>query len=760
MGLREDALEYHEGGRPGKIEVVPTKPLLTQRDLTLAYSPGVAEPCRDIAKDPERVFDLTARGNLVGVVSNGTAGLGLGNIGPLAAKPVMEGKANLFKKFADIDCFDIELDAKTPEEVIAAVKAMAPTFGGINLEDIRAPDCFRIERELQAALDIPVFHDDQHGTAIIASAALINAAKVTGRALEDMKVVFSGAGAAAIATANMFVSVGVRQENIWMLDLHGLVTVGRTVDMFPEKDVFAQASPPMRLAEVLVGADLFMGLSVGGVLTGEMLQGMKPQPIVFAMANPDPEITYEEAKAAVPDAIVATGRSDYPNQVNNVLGFPFVFRGALDCRARAINEAMKVAAVEALAALAREDVPDSVLAAYGLDACRFGPDYLIPKPFDPRVLLWVAPSVAKAAEESGVARKPIGDYDAYRQRLELMVERSKEIIRPLMNQARAARPLIVFPDGTHPRVLRAAQIMADEGICRPLLIGEEWKVLKRAQQHGVQLRGIEIVEIHDDERMEAYATSLWMERQRKGLTHAAARGLVHNPSVWGLMMVREGHADGFVGGLGTPYNVTLRPALQVLGPAPGVHVISAVYAMLFNQRRIYLGDCTVNREPDAATLAQIAINTAEVARTFGDEPRVAMLCYSDFGEIRGVPEVDRVHDAVAIVRKLRPDLIIDGEMQADTAVNPAKAAVDFPFSQIKGDANVLVFPALNSGNIAYKLLRDLGGATAIGPILCGLRAPVNVLALGSTVEDIVNMAAITVKQGIDSGRVRVSAERA
>ena len=439
MGLREDALEYHEGGRPGKIEVVPTKPLLTQRDLTLAYSPGVAEPCRDIAKDPERVFDLTARGNLVGVVSNGTAVLGLGNIGPLAAKPVMEGKANLFKKFADIDCFDIELDAKTPEEVIAAVKAMAPTFGGINLEDIRAPDCFRIERELQAALDIPVFHDDQHGTAIIASAALINAAKVTGRALEDMKVVFSGAGAAAIATANMFVSVGVRQENIWMLDLHGLVTVGRTVDMFPEKDVFAQASPPMRLAEVLVGADLFMGLSVGGVLTGEMLQGMKPQPIVFAMANPDPEITYEEAKAAVPDAIVATGRSDYPNQVNNVLGFPFVFRGALDCRARAINEAMKVAAVEALAALAREDVPDSVLAAYGLDACRFGPDYLIPKPFDPRVLLWVAPSVAKAAEDSGVARKPIGDYDAYRQRLELMVERSKEIIRPLMNQARAAR---------------------------------------------------------------------------------------------------------------------------------------------------------------------------------------------------------------------------------------------------------------------------------------------------------------------------------
>jgi malate dehydrogenase (oxaloacetate-decarboxylating)(NADP+) len=759
MGLREDALDYHQNGRPGKLAVVPTKPLLTQRDLTLAYSPGVAEPCRDIAKDPERVFDLTTRGNLVAVVTNGTAVLGLGNIGPLAAKPVMEGKANLFKKFADIDCFDIELNAPTPDEVIAAVKAMAPTFGGVNLEDIRAPDCFRIERELQAALDIPVFHDDQHGTAMIASAALINAALVTNRRLEDMKVVFSGAGAAAIATARMFVSVGVRRENVWMLDLHGLVYVGRPVDMFPEKEAFAQPSPPMKLAEVLVGADVFMGLSVGGILTGDMLKGMRPQPIIFAMANPDPEITYEEAKAAVPDAIVATGRSDYPNQVNNVLGFPFVFRGALDCRARAINEEMKVAAAKALAELARQDVPDSVLAAYGLEAIRFGPDYLIPKPFDPRVLLWVAPSVARAAELSGVARAPIPDYDAYRQRLERMVERSKEIIRPLMNRARISKPKVVFADGTHPRVLRAAQLLADEGICQPLLIGEAWKVLQRAEQHGVQLRGIEIVEIHDDERMEEYAQALWAERQRKGLTYTAVRGMMHNPTTWGLMMVRQGHACGFVGGLATPYNVTLRPALQVLGPAPGVRVISAVYAMLFQERRLYLGDCTVNRDPDPATLAQIAINTAEVARTFGDEPRIAMLSYSDFGEIRGAPEVDKVVEAVKIVRKLRPDLVIDGEMQADTAVNPAKAQADFPFSQIAGDANVLIFPALNSGNIAYKLLRDLGGATAIGPILCGLRAPVNVLALGATVQDIVNMAAITVKQAMDSGRLS-QAERA
>ncbi len=745
MSLKQDALEYHAQDRRGKLEVVPTKPLLTQRDLTLAYSPGVAAPCRVIAKNREAVYDYTAKGNLVAVVSNGTAVLGLGNIGPEAGKPVMEGKANLFKKFADIDVFDIELDAQTPEEVIAAVKAIAPTFGGINLEDIWAPDCFRIEQELKEALDIPVFHDDQHGTAIIAGAALRNACVITERKLEDIRVVFSGAGAAAIATARLFESMGVQRKNIWMLDSKGLVYEGRTEAMFPEKAVFAQPGGPQTLGDVLPGADVFVGLSVGGILTGDMVKHMAPKPIIFAMANPDPEITYEEARAACPDAIIATGRSDYPNQVNNVLGFPFLFRGALDCRSRSINEAMKVAAVDALANLAREDVPDSVLTAYGLDSLSFGPDYLIPKPFDPRVLLWVAPEVARAAEVSGVARVPIADYDAYRQKLERMIERSKEIIRPLMTRAKLDPARIVFPDGANPKVLRATQILVDEGICRPVLLGEEWKIYKRAQQHNLDLKGVEVVDISDDERFHRYATAYWEARQRKGVTLTSARGDLHNPTTYGLMMVKMGDADGLVGGLATPYHYTMRPALKVLGLDRGHKVVSAVYAMLFNDRRLYFGDCTVNQDPDAHTLAHIAMNTAEVAKYFGDEPVVAMLSHSDFGESR-LKSVDKIREAVRIVRKERPDLQIDGEMQADTAVDTVKATEDYPFSQVAGRANVLVFPDLTSGNISYKLLRELGGATALGPIIVGAGAPVNVLAVGSTVSDIVNMAAITVNQ--------------
>ena len=747
--LRQDALDYHASGRRGKIEVLPTKPLLTQRDLSLAYTPGVAEPCRAIAKDADAAYDYTAKGNLVAVVTNGTAVLGLGNIGPLAGKPVMEGKANLFKKFADIDCFDIELDARTPEEVIAAVRAIAPTFGGINLEDIKAPDCFIIEQRCQELCDIPVFHDDQHGTAIIAGAALLNACAVTGRSFDSLRVVFSGAGAAAIATARILLALGARRENIWMFDVNGLVHQGRTVDMFPEKEHFAQPGPPVKLAEALVGADVFIGLSVGGVLKPEMIQAMAPRPVIFAMANPDPEITYEEARAANPEAIVATGRSDYPNQVNNVLGFPFVFRGALDCRARAITEEMKVAAVRALAELARQDVPDSVLSAYGLDRLAFGPDYLIPKPFDPRVLLWVAPAVAQAAAESGVARAPIADMEAYRQRLERMVERHKEIIRPLMSRARLHPKRVVFPDGTHPRILRAAQILVDEGICQPVLLGEEWKILQRAEQHHLSLRGVEIAEVHDDARFAAYADALWAQRQRKGMTLAAVRGWLRNPTVFGAMMVAAGDADGMLGGIATPYAATIRPALQIIGAAADTPVTSGVYAMIFKERRLFFGDCTVNDHPDATRLAHIAINTARVARTFGDEPRVAMLSYSDFGEIRGDAQVDTVRRAVDLVRAMDPTLVIDGEMQADTAVNPEMARADFPFSAIQGDANVLIFPGLPSANIAYKLLRELGGATAIGPILVGLARPVNALALGATVDDIVNMAAITVNQAIE-----------
>ena len=749
MSLKSDALEYHAGSRRGKIEVTATKPLLTQRDLSLAYTPGVAEPCRAIHANPDTAYDYTAKGNLVAVVTNGTAVLGLGNIGALAGKPVMEGKANLFKKFADIDVFDIELDARDPEDVIAAVKAIAPTFGGINLEDIKSPDCFYIERRLQEELDIPVFHDDQHGTAIISGAALLNAAEISGRDLSKIKVVFSGAGAAAVATARLYVSLGVQRENVWMCDTHGLIHKHRKEAMFPEKEEFAQDHEPATLAEVLVGADVFVGLSVKGVLTGEMVKRMAPAPLIFAMANPDPEITYEDARAASPDAIIATGRSDYPNQVNNVLGFPFVFRGALDCRARAITEAMKAAAVRALAALAREEVPDSVLQAYGLRTLEFGSEYLIPKPFDPRVLLWVAPAVARAAEESGVARRPIADYDAYRGHLEEFLERSREVLRPLISRARRNRRRVVFPDGTHPKVIRAAQIMVDEGICTPILIGEHWKVLQRAEKQRVDLRGVEIVEIHDDERYNAYAEELWQMRQRRGMTRQAVRQRLYNRTVYGLMMVRQGDADGLCGGLATPYADTLRPAIQVLGRHPGARVISGVYVMLFKNRRLFFGDCTVNVHPDAETLAQIAMNTARVAQTFGDDPRVAMLSFSDFGEMRLDADVVRVREALKLVQSAWPELPVDGEMQADTAVNPAFAAADFPFSSIAGNANVLVFPDLASGNIAYKLLRELGGATALGPVIHGLSRPVNALALGSDVGDVVNMAAITVNQILD-----------
>jgi malate dehydrogenase (oxaloacetate-decarboxylating)(NADP+) len=561
--------------------------------------------------------------------------------------------------------------------------------------------------------------------------------------------VFCGAGAAAIATANMLLSLGVPLANIYMVDSDGLVYVGRKEQRFPEKDVFAKGTTPAKLAEVLVDADVFIGLSVGGALKPEMLQRMRPQPIIFAMANPDPEITYDAAKAAVPDAIIATGRSDFPNQVNNVLGFPFLFRGALDCRARAINEHMKVAAVRAIANLAKEDVPDEVLAAYDLSSLHFGRDYIIPKPFDPRVLLWVAPAVARAAAESGVARQPIKDMDAYRERLERKLERSKEILRPIMNRARLNPRRIVLPDGANPKVLRAAQILVDEGICKPILVGEERKILQRAERHKIDTSAMEIVEIKEDERFARYLQALYARRQRKGLHPYAARAELRKNVVYASMMVHAGDADGLVGGLTAAYADTIRPALQVIGKAPGATIVSGVYVMLFKGRRIFFGDCTVNRNPDAEQLAQIAMNTAKVAQNLGYTPRVAMLSYSDFGEQREDASVAKITEAIARVRKAWPSLVIDGEMQADTAVNPELAANDFPFSAIQGDANVLIFPTLDAGNIAYKLLRELGGATAVGPILVGLAKPVNVLALGSTVSDIVNMAAITVNQVLE-----------
>ncbi|MCP4809225.1 MAG: NADP-dependent malic enzyme [Proteobacteria bacterium] len=751
MDINKASVEYHEQGRPGKLEVVPTKPMLTQRDLSMAYTPGVAEPCRIIAKDPDKVYSYTAKGNLVAVVTNGTAVLGLGNIGPEAGKPVMEGKANLFKKFADIDVFDIELNATTAEEVIAAVKAMAPTFGGINLEDISAPDCFEIERRLQAELDIPVFHDDQHGTAIIAAAALLNAVELAGKTMESVVVVFSGAGAAAIATANLLQSLGIQKDNIRICDSKGLVHTERE-NLTPEKQSYAYGTERKTLGETLVGADVFMGLSVGGVVSQDMVKGMGEKPILFAMANPDPEIPYDDAKAAVPNAIVATGRSDYPNQINNVLGFPFVFRGALDVRAKHITEEMKLAAVRSLAALAKEDVPDSVLRAYGLSSLSYGAEYLIPKPFDPRVLTWVAPAVAQAAADSGAARMPIEDMQAYKEDLEKLIETSREFLRPLMNRAALSPKRIAFPDGADTKVLRAAQILVDEGVCQPVLIGKEWKILKRAEEAKVDLTGIEIIEPTSDPQYDELADELWKLRQRKGWTRQRARQTMRRSTYFGTMLVRTGRCDGLVGGLATPYNYTLRPALEVIGADAKAGALSGTYAMLAKGREpMFFGDCTVNVEPDAETLAAIAMNTARVAKAFGVSPRVALLSYSDFGEHRGAADVDKVRKALAIIKKEWPELPVDGEVQADTAVSPSKASL-FPFSDIAGKANVLIFPNLASGNIAYKLLRELGGVTALGPLVVGLNKPVNVLALGSDVDDIVNITALTVNQAIGPHR--------
>jgi len=749
MSEKNAPLDYHFNGRRGKIEVVATKPLSTQRHLSLAYTPGVAVPCMAIHKDPDDVYKYTAKGNLVAVVTNGTAVLGLGNIGPEAGKPVMEGKANLFKKFADIDVFDIELDATTADEIVAIVKAIAPTFGGINLEDIKAPECFEIERRLQEALDIPVFHDDQHGTAIISAAALLNAVDLTQRDLSSIQVVFSGAGAAALACARLYISLGVHRENVVVCDSKGVIRRDRGT-LNSAKEEFATDRDVHNLTEALVGADVFVGLSVGGVLKPEMVKSMADRPLIFAMANPDPEIPYADAKAARPDAVIATGRSDHPNQVNNVLGFPFVFRGALDCRARKITEAMKVAATRSLAALAKEDVPDSVLRAYGAKKMSFGIEYIIPKPFDPRVLLWVAPAVAEAAAESGVAREPIKDLDAYREWLHTLVERSRGLMHPLIRRAQANESRrIVFPDGANRQVLRAAQILADDGLCVPVLLGAEWKIRMRAEDLRIDLKGVELQEHGRGEAFEALAQAFWKLRQRKGVTRNAAKAVLQDPIYYASMMVREGLADGMVGGPDRPYKHTLRPALRCLGTDSRSGVVSGVYAMLFKERKLFFGDCTVNIDPDPDTLAEIAMNTARVAEAFGQQPRVAMLSYSDFGEHRRDAQVAKVRKAVKIIRERWPDLEVDGEMQADTAVNWSLLQEGFEFSTLTGPANVLVFPDLTAGNIAYKLLEQLAGSETVGPLLAGAHAPVSVIPVGGTVQSIVNVATYTANQALD-----------
>jgi len=736
---KQDALDYHSQGRRGKIEIRPTKPTETARDLSLAYTPGVAEPCLEIKRNPEDVFTYTTKGNLVAVVSNGTAVLGLGNIGPLAAKPVMEGKGVLFKRFADIDVFDIELAATEPDDVIRVVKALEPTFGGINLEDIKAPDCFYIEETLKRELDIPVFHDDQHGTAIISGAALLNWLELAEKDIARIKVVVNGAGAAGIACADLIESLGVRHENITMADSKGVIYKGRTEGMNPYKERYALETRHRTLADAMEGADVFMGVSAKDAVSKAMVASMNRKPLVMAMANPDPEIGWEDAMSVRDDLVMATGRSDFPNQVNNVLGFPFIFRGALDVRARAINMEMKLAATHALADLTKEDVPDSVMRAYGVDSMRFGPNYIIPSPFDPRVLTWEAPAVAKAAMETGVARIQI-DLDSYRDQLEARLGRGREVMRSVIVRAKKDAKRIVFPEGEEVKILRAAQRLVDEEIAKPILLGRPDVIRARTKELGLDLEGVEMVDPAQSGKLEVYAEELYGLRNRRGVTRNEAELLLRNPNMFGSMMVNLGDADAMVAGISQHYPDTIRPALQVIRVKTDARV-AGVYMMVFQNDIKFFADTTVTIEPTPEDLAKIAIEAAEVARRFNVEPRVAMLSFSNFGSTKH-PLVDKVRRAVELVREQSPGLPVDGEMQADTAVVREILAGDYPFSRLKEAANVLVFPSLEAGNIAYKLIQRLGDAKAVGPILVGLRKPVHVLQRGAEVDEIVDMAAI------------------
>ena len=744
MARREDALDYHRRGRRGKVEVVPTKPLVSQIDLSLAYTPGVAEPCLEIAADEDKSWEYTARGNLVAVISNGTAVLGLGNIGPSAGKPVMEGKACLFKKFADIDVFDLEVKETDVDRFVEIVAALEPTFGGINLEDIAAPACFEIEEKLRQRLRIPVFHDDQHGTAIITGAGLLNAAKLAKKPLDAIKLVVSGAGAGAIACVDFFVSLGMRAEHVVLVDSKGVVHAGRA-DLNRHKRRYAIADDGRRtLADALAGADMFMGLSVGGLVTGDMLQGMAARPIIFALANPDPEIGFAEARAARPDALVATGRSDFPNQVNNVLGFPFVFRGALDVRATSISEAMKVAAARALAELAHEPVPDAVIRAYGGQPFVYGADYFIPKPFDPRVLWWVAPAVAEAAIASGVARVAI-DVNDYRERLMGRSSNAAYSIMRSMTRAAKQQPRrIVFPEAANPTLLRAIQQIVDEQLARPVLLGRRADIEQIAREHALHLGDeVEIIDPRSDERGARYAERLWELRQRKGVTRAVASSLITKSNYFGAVMLELGDVDGMVSGLKLTFPETVRPALEVLGLAPGVKAAAGMYMMVLQNSVKFFGDGTINIAPDAETLAEIAVQMADHVAALGVTPRVAMISFSNFGSTAH-PEVTKVREALERVRERRPDLEIDGEMQPELALNDEKRRAFYPFSTLTRSANVLVYSDLGAANAAYQTVKALGTASAVGPLLLGIAKPVALLQNDGTVEDIVNMTAYTV----------------
>ena len=743
MGLDEDSLEYHRIEPPGKIEISTTKPTNTQRDLSLAYSPGVAAPCNEIADDAEAAYTYTTKGNMVGVVSNGSAVLGLGDIGAQASKPVMEGKGVLFKRFADIDVFDIELDEDDPEEFAASVARMGPTFGGINLEDIKAPECFEIESRLREEMDIPVFHDDQHGTAIISGAALLNAAEIAEKPLDELDIVFAGAGAAATATAHFYDSLGVEADRITMCDVDGIITEDRVAGGDPHTYVEAFAAETGgELADAMEGADVFVGLSVGGIVSEEMVRSMAADPIIFAMANPDPEIRYEAAKNAREDTVImATGRSDYPNQVNNVLGFPFIFRGALDVRATEINEAMKVAAAEALAELAKQDVPDAVVKAYGDQPLQFGPEYIIPKPLDPRIMFDVSGAVAAAAVESGVAREAF-DQGAYREELEARLGKSREMMRVVLNKAKSDPKRLVLAEGDDPKIIRAAYQLAEEGIAEPILVGNKRSIWEQSSELGLDFEP-EIVDPVGDE-LSPYAERLYELRKRNGVTQGEAAGLVHDGDYLASVMVEMGDADAMLTGLTNHYPTALRPPLSVVGTAENADYAAGVYMLTFKNRVVFVADATVNQAPDEDVLEEVARHTADLARQFNVDPRVAMLSYSDFGTV----DNEGTYKPREAARRLREDpdveFPVDGEMQADTAVVADMLTDDYPFSELDEPANVLVFPNLEAGNIAYKLLQRLGGAEAIGPMLVGMDKPVHVLQRGDEVKDIVNLAGVAV----------------
>lgn len=744
--LNKQALEYHMNGRPGKIEVVPTVPYSTQHDLSLAYSPGVAAPCKAIEAKPEDAYLYTAKGNLVGVISNGTAVLGLGDIGPLAGKPVMEGKGLLFKVFADVDVFDIEVDEKNIEGFIQTVKAIAPTFGGINLEDIKAPECFEIEQRLVEMLDIPVFHDDQHGTAIISAAGLINALEVIDKKIEDLVVVVNGAGAAAVSCIKLYISLGVRPENVIMADSKGVLNQKRT-DLNSIKKQFATHKNISSLREAMVGADVFLGLSVADVVDEEMLKSMAKDPIVFAMANPNPEIAYEKAIKTRSDLIFATGRSDYPNQINNVLGFPYIFRGALDVRATKINEAMKIAAVKALADLAKEDVPEIVNIAYNKKNLMFGREYLIPKPLDPRLITRVAPAVAKAAIESGVARKPINDWVAYSLELQKRMGIDNKLIRAINSRAKSDPKRVLYGQAENFRVLKAVQSVKHQGLAIPMLLGNKEEITKLILENGLDLDDVPIIEIgssEQKERIRRFASIFAEKRKRKGITYDEAYDLMRQQAYFGSMMVEVGEADAFLSGSSSKYANVIRPALQVIGTRPVLKHIAGMYILFTKKGPIFFADTTVNREPDVETIVDTTLLAAEEVRKFNMEPKIALVSFSNFGSVRdGSPK--RMADAVRIMHQKYPDLLVDGEMQANFALNRELRKKKFPFSRLANhEVNTLIFPCLNAGNIAYKMMQEIGGSEVIGPILMGMNKPVHILQMESSVREIAYLTSIAV----------------